>query len=248
MKLLPAETSLPATRLARAHNPPADEYQRYRGCIRWDFGFTCALCFLHEQDLMDGGAEGTGLIWIEHHELKHGSEARAKDYSNCLLSCRFCNNGRSRIPATARDGTGKLLDPTEVVWSEYFELSHHEITARDAGADAQYTFKVYGLGDKRKGVLRESRERRFASFRRVEAKMKELVPKLMDRARQTADPEKKRELVEAGLELEQAYKDAMAEIRRYAAIPCDAPESCLCGGARELPEWLSSQLQDVELA
>lgn len=248
MKLLPAETALPLDVVPRTHAPPTEEYGKYRDCVRWDFGFTCALCFLHEQDLIEGGAEGTALIWIEHHQLKRGSTAKANDYSNCLLSCRFCNNNRSRIPAISKDGVTKLLDPTEVVWSEYFELKQHAMSTRSPSADAKYTLKTYRLDDKRKAVLRENRSRRFAELRRAREHVKELIPKLMERARQTSDPVEKRELVEAGRGLEQAYKAAVAEIRRYVAIPCDAPESCLCGGTRALPEWLNSQLQEAELA
>ncbi len=245
MEFLPDRTRLPDGVLGRVHQPARADYSNYRDCIRWEFGFTCVLCFLHEQDLVEGGAEGTGLIWIEHHELKHGDEEKRNRYRNCLLSCRFCNNGRSTIPEAERAGSGRLLDPTSIAWSEHFEMKEHEMVVRSPSQDATYTFNTYHLGDKRKAVLRENRARRFRELWRAREKVAELVPRLTERARRSSDPMTKRELVDAARALERAYEAALAEVRRYEAIPPDAPAGCLCDAARQLPRWLAVQIQQI---
>lgn len=246
MDYLPARTALPASVLPRSHAPEVTDYRKYRDCVRWDFGFTCAVCFLHEQDLVEGGADGAGLVWIEHHELKHGSSEKRDDYRNCLLSCRFCNNGRSKIPAVSKTGDARLLDPTKDVWALHFQIRGHAMEVLKKGADADYTFETYALGSQRKSALRENRARRFAEVARARQKVEELVPRLMERAKRTTNPNEKRDCIEAARGLEQGYRAALAEVQRYEAVPSDAPSSCLCGQRRELPEWLRAQLQVMD--
>jgi hypothetical protein len=248
MKVLPARTELPDQPISRTHAPELTDYARYRDCARWDFGFTCAMCFLHESDLIEGGAEGTGLVWIEHHELKSTVPDKRDDYGNCLLSCRFCNNGRS-IMLTVEPNTGaSLLDPTCVSWRSRFVVDGCDMKVRDDDdRDARYTWTAYRLGSARKSALREQRERRMQCFRIAEDDMATLVPELLQQAAGEADPKKAELLLEAARAVEAAYNRALAEILpRYAAVPSDRPSRCRCTLQGDLPGWLTAQLVEVQ--
>lgn len=65
MKILPPVTLPPRQPTTRRHEPKAafgaEGYQAYRACLRWEFGFTCSFCLMHEADLTGGRAvEGLG--------------------------------------------------------------------------------------------------------------------------------------------------------------------------------------------
>jgi len=71
MNLLPPELSPPEEPTVHRHQPkPAKGergFQSYRSCLRWNFGFTCAFCLLHETDFSPKfGVVGTGQMSIEH--------------------------------------------------------------------------------------------------------------------------------------------------------------------------------------
>jgi hypothetical protein len=247
MKLLAAQTALPDEVLPRRHTPARGDYTTYRDCARWDFGFTCSLCFLHESDLSEGGAEGTGLIWLEYHELKSVAEGRRDEYANCLLSCRFCNNGRAALPRRDSQTGATLLDPTRDAWALRFRSDGGSIRVRHADdRDAEHTWEAYGLGDERKAALRDNRARRFALFRSAESDFLELVPALLVKAEQSADPREVEACLRVARALERTYEASLAEVKRYLATPQDAPSSCRCMGPRELPDWLERQTQEVE--
>ncbi len=248
MSYLPDQTRLPETKLARTHTPKVGDYTAYRDCCRWEFGFCCALCFLHEADLLENGAEGSGLVWIEHSELKSIEEQKRDVYSNCFLSCRFCNNGRGERPSADPKTGATLLEPTSSVWSKMFVVdADYVMRARDpSDADATYTLVSYGLDQKRKAEGRKSRARRFGWLRAAANNIETNVPKLLDMAK-TADDEKKKALLECAEEFMRAYDMAFAEVKRYLATPGDAPVRCRCGDKvkLELPPWLANQLQEV---
>jgi hypothetical protein len=249
MKLLPSRTELPNEPLQRSHVPTRADYTRYRDCARWDFGFSCSFCFLHESDLIEGGADGAGLIWLEHHELKSEAREKRDEYANCLLSCRFCNNGRATLPNRNPHTGAALLDPTREAWALRFRSEGDAIVVRHAGdEDADYTWALYGLGDERKTALREKRAQRFDAFRQAEQSFAELVLALLAKAEQSADPRETEICFRVARQLEQSYEALLAEVKRYLAIPHDAPVSCRCDARRELPFWLESQTQEVEEA
>ena len=70
MRILPLQSQPPSTTVDRRHTPRPTTgrfgYQGYRACLRWEFGFTCAFCLLHESDFVEHGAEGLGLLGVEH--------------------------------------------------------------------------------------------------------------------------------------------------------------------------------------
>lgn len=159
MKLVPLETRPPAIVRTRRHSPQPGDYTSYRPCLRWDFGFTCALCLVHESDLAYC-VDGTGLTSIEHFVPKSTSDGaeQRNAYTACLYVCRFCNGARGRKPNVSDEGA-KLLDPTRTPWSEHFALVHTRLDAIEDDADAQYTCETYDLNDPRRIAIRNQRWR-----------------------------------------------------------------------------------------
>src|SRR5437879_2619929 len=96
--MLPPQTHPPNEPIRRRHSPPRLAYEEYRSCLRWEFGFTCAFCLLHEADFVEEGARGTGLMWIEHHVAQSADPALVDTYENCFYACRYCNGARRIAP------------------------------------------------------------------------------------------------------------------------------------------------------
>ena len=59
MKILPPQTKPPTSPIERRHRPRPvhgrQGYLKFRPCLRWDFGFTCPFCLMHESDFVRGG-------------------------------------------------------------------------------------------------------------------------------------------------------------------------------------------------
>ena len=51
MQVLPCRTQPPDRATELRHAPLAAKYEAYRDCLRWEFGFTCAVCLVHESDV-----------------------------------------------------------------------------------------------------------------------------------------------------------------------------------------------------
>src|SRR6185295_6012825 len=168
MKILPLRT-LPANeRIERRHTPPEATgrhgYRAYRSCLRWDFGFTCAFCLLHEGDLADLGAEGLGITWIEHFTPASLNVGKVNDYENCFYTCRFCNLSRRQAPPVDESGR-RLIDPCSHAWGERFSLSENDLLVTDeTDSDAVYTLEAYDLNDERKVTRRHRRRERLTEW------------------------------------------------------------------------------------
>lgn len=157
--LLPPQTVPPDEVFVRRHAPApiAKNYVVFRDCLRWEFGFTCAICLLHEQDIIGWcGAEGWGVMQIEHMVPQSHDLRTVGTYSNLLYICRLCNGARS--DTDREDGSGgRLLDPTSDVWSEHFTVSDDRLVHAPADRNAAYTADVYVINDARKVRLRRAR-------------------------------------------------------------------------------------------
>lgn len=243
MRVAPRSTALPAAPLTRTHTPTSHRYTDYRDCARWDFGFTCAICLLHEGDLIDCGAKGTGLLSIEHAEPQSVNPGRAADYGNCLYACRFCNGSRSNKPTVDLATGTSLLDPTVDAWANHFVFDGSNLMPIAlVDARAVRTHIAYDLGDARKAKCRANRLRRMEHLEKAKREAAELVPALTTQALKTTDTQEKTSLLNAAAALRVAYDQAKAEVERYEMPPKDRPTSCRCGGKRDLPLWLQQQL------
>ena len=116
MRHLPPRTRLPASLIERRHAPRPGAYPLYRSCLRWEFAFSCAFCWVHESDLIEHGVEGLGLTAIEHHRTRSAYPELTNDYHNCFYACRLCNTARGDSPDVSAVGGHRLLDPCTVAW------------------------------------------------------------------------------------------------------------------------------------
>lgn len=221
MSTLPAVTPLPSRPIEQRHAPSAGHYDTYRTCLRWDFGFTCAYCLLHEADFVEHGIKGWGLMSIEHVALQSVSPDDADRYENCRYACRFCNGARASRPLVDRKGR-KLLDPCRAAWGDNFVREADRITPRDP--DASYTHEAYDLDDVRKQRMRADRRERIEAALELLARAPGLVDGLLANAT-GADAKVRAETAEL---LREQMMSARRWLDRYRAIPVDHDPSCRC--------------------
>jgi hypothetical protein len=240
--VLPERTEPAPARIVRRHSPRPGRYPDYRACLRWEFGFSCAFCLLHESDLVDWGAEGTGLMSIEHHVPQSVQPEISGDYSNCFYACRFCNQARGSAPVA--HGSGTLLDPCSTPWADRFVRTSDRLSVRsDDDRDAARTHAVYDLDDLRKRRLRTAREHGIEEARRAESEIPIRIERLVLLATQQVDRQDRRELLELVRRLRGLLMDAQKQLLLFSSVPADAPSSCRCNGPgdRSLPRFLAEQ-------
>lgn len=241
MKILPAEQGLPVVARPLRHDPPIEDYGHFRQCLRWDFGFTCAFCLLHEADLAEYGVEGTGTTAVEHWIPRSTRSDLANQYSNCLYICRYCNGARSNRPVVG--GSGTLLDPRVEAWSEHFEVRDFEMFAKIDDPDAEYTADTYDFADRRKTAMRRGRAQ-FLAFLWKVLEDPELPSAALRAVADTQDPVERDRILDDVERFELERRLALRQASRFLAVPADA-KSCRCAAPAELPAWLSQQLVEV---
>jgi hypothetical protein len=240
MRILPQAT-LPADEpIIRRHAPPSAPYATYRQCLRWEFGFTCAFCLLHESDLIEHGVEGTGLTSIEHLDRQETEPGRANVYENCYYACRFCNGARGRTDRI-EDGRA-LLDPCADAWGAHFDLVDDELRPRTE--NAVFTHDTYRTNAARKKQLRRDRRRQITEALETLRETPPLLHALMERASTTSGPESL-ESLNMATALRTHLKNASQQLKRFAAVPADQRAySYSVVDAAMLSSFLSSQLLD----
>ena len=244
LELRPLATEPWRLPIVRRHKPAkASDYRNFRDCLRWEFGFSCAFCLLHESDLSGNGAEDWGLMWIEHAELESQKPDLANQYDNCFYCCRFCLQARGKRPMVNKQGQ-RLLNPCSDSWLDHFELVADEIQVRGEDQDAAYTLETYDLNDHRK--IRMRRKRRTALRERLDlvTQSRPLYYRLLARAREIGDPTLVDDAYEAWTYLREAYKD----LESFVAIPKDVNAYCACESQLHyLPEVLAEQTIRLEI-
>jgi hypothetical protein len=206
--------------------------------------------------LIEHGAEGTGLMTIEHFltvssgKTPAEAKALANDYWNCFYACRYCNGARSATPAIDRLGR-RLLNPFAHAWSEHFSLSDDDrLLPRPGDPDAEYTAEVYDLNDVRKLEMRRSRRERLDECLALLDQGPDLLDVLLARAASVGPGLQSAELLAAAERLRRSLLSAEQDLVRYAAIPEDSDSKCRCGheGHHSLPPFLEEQMLDINLA
>jgi hypothetical protein len=224
-------------RLRRRHTPRrTKEYRSYRSCLRWEFGFSCAFCLLHEADLIAGGAEGWGVMAIEHFVPRSQAPELVNEYSNCFYVCHLCNSARGEQPNQAADGAS-LLNPCDQSWSDLFVAVEDQIVPREGvGRDASYTCDTYDFNDPRKVRLRRMRRLVIQQCQDFLAASATTGQDLLDHAAEAGDTE----AVGVAGKLAAMRRLAHLELLRFQAIPADHPVECACGSNRHhsLPEGM----------
>jgi 5-methylcytosine-specific restriction endonuclease McrA len=251
LKILPPRTLPPGAPIPRKHRPaPASHWSPYRACLRWEFGFTCAFCLLHEADLY-GGQPGEGLAGttVEHRIPRSSDPTLENSYENCLYACRLCNRSRSAHPLEPQGAT--LLDPTQHSWSDHFILADDLLRpVAPSDAAAAYTHRTYQLDDPRKVVRRRTRRELIDDRLQIlglSAEIPELLS-LADTVRQT-DLRRFGEILREIQRIRDDSRRALQDLERYPGIPADAPETCRCGESADhrLPGYLEEQMLEIPL-
>ena len=243
MRILPPRTRPARRKIDRHHHPKIPHYKQFRDCLRWEFGFSCAFCALHEADLEPFGAKGSGSMHIEHFRLQDaGRSPDTNLYDNCFYACKYCNLSRGRRPLQSKSGA-QLLNPCTVQWSDRFSLQSNHLVPAVSDADAAYTLEVYDLNAPNK--VRRRRHRRRAILDAVCAYRR--FPGDIDRflrlAAMVKDSTDRRELLKHIRILRIRWKDAIRQLARFRAEPKDRNAACRCSieGACNLPLFLNEQ-------
>jgi 5-methylcytosine-specific restriction endonuclease McrA len=253
MKILPPRIKPPEAEVVQSHSPPEYTgkrgYRNYRDCLRWDFGFTCPFCLLHESDFMQEGTEGAGVMQIEHWVPRSEDAQLINEYSNCRYICRFCNQARQSQVVEGSDGT--LLDPANASWSEHFSLSDDTLEVSDAeDVDAKRTLNVYDLNDDRKIKRRKVRRDRLEEHYKMLEEAADVRDQLQEEARKlaTSDPKKASEKLNQAELLNTVLEQSRKEILRFRVIPEDRPDNCKCQQDinLQLPQFLEQQCTDLD--
>lgn len=248
MRILPA-VQQPRPRINRTHRPEGlGGYSRFRPCLRWDFGFLCAFCQLHEADFSPEGIEGQGTTTIEHYVLQSHEPSLRNEYANCYYACRLCNSARSTRPAEM--GGAKLQTPDTQAWSEHFKLEDDKLVPVEGNIDAAYTADVYDINDARKVLRREQRRLNITEALEVLTTARERWSQLAKRIESESDPEKLLGLAELARDFRRIYHFAQRQLRRYLPVPWDAPMRCACSNseASGLSDDLIADLLEVPVA
>lgn len=241
MLLLPAMTAPPDEVFARRHTPaPIDKkYAVFRDCLRWEFGFTCAICLLHERDILGwGGVEKWGVMHIEHVVPRSHDPRGIGTYANLLYICRLCNGARS--DTDPEDGHGRrLLDPTRDIWSRHFTVADDRLHFARTDHDAEYTAEVYNINDARKVRLRRARRELVHGLLAATTSEHDELARLTGTLPRASPTDLTAAISHLERRLAQLHRRWTAE----SWIPEDAPDECRCGRheARTLPPAYARQ-------
>lgn len=254
MRILPPELKPPKEPTTRRHSPRTATgrrgYQNFLSCLRWDFGFTCPFCLLHELDYsLKIGAAGSRQMSIEHHVPQSAQSAKRNKYSNCLYACMLCNRARSNKPVIDRSGR-RLLNPSESAWEDHFVWDECRIRPRKGDVDALYTHETYDIDapDKveRRRFRRDFYMDRLPLFSRA---TEDKIERLLAMASQCLDTDRDLFylLIDAFIELRKTREKARKELSWYPAIPPDAPSLCRCENTENhsLPPELARQMVEL---
>lgn len=183
---------------------------------------------------------------MEHTITRSEDVSKENDYGNCLYACRFCNRSRSAKPAW-RQGT-RLLDPTRDAWSEHFWMSGDNLLPVQGNAEAEYTHEAYEIDDPRKVARRRARRELLTDRLRL-LRLESEIAKLLRLAGPLRQHDVRRfgEVVQQIRVIRTDARRALGDLKRYSAIPVDAPQTCRCPLPREhsLPEELDRQTVEV---
>jgi hypothetical protein len=252
MKILPQRTLPPHVKIDRRHNPrkvlSRFGYRAFRACLRWEFGFTCAFCLLHESDFTEHGGEGLGFMGIEHFLPVSADPGQVSSYDNCFYCCRLCNEARSKAPVVNPFGS-KLLNPCAHVWGMHFFSSTDNLLPVAADSEAVYTAWAYDLNDPRRRSMRRARRERLDECLSMLEDGPGLIASTLTACQRAGTRQEAAALVLVADRLHKEILRALREVQRYAAIPRDAGRSCRCGTADDhlLPIWLETQTLEIEI-
>jgi hypothetical protein len=226
MRFLPPLTQPRTLPIRRRHKPRRGAFKVYRPCLRWEFGFTCAFCLLHEADICPvGGARGSGLFTIEHGRPQSLAGRLAHRYGNCFYACRYCNEARKAKPNRNAKGE-RLLNPCTDSWSENFIVDGDQLLPRNA--NASYTAEAYNLNDPRKRAFRRHRLKLHEEYLELAKGVRQLPAEIAK-----ARGKRQTELLDLLLGYADAWRKAAEDLAPYTLVPRDKDDACRCSDATE---------------
>jgi hypothetical protein len=245
VNVLPPSPSLPTERIARTHTPRTKSFPSFRECLRWEFGFSCAFCSLHEADVNELDLEGLGFMSIEHKEPQSRDSDQVHRYTNCFYCCKLCNRSRSDRPSNDTMGR-ELLDPCHDIWSSNF--TYEDDSFRPTSDNGALTQEAYDLNDARKIRLRRHRRGLLEDALRVIRDYPALLREAVETAA-TADSSGQLFLSSIARSIREQIQRAIGDLERFRAVPDSAPDRCACRSATRcaLPVHLQKQLIEVML-
>lgn len=254
MQVLPCRTQPPDRATELRHAPLAAKYEAYRDCLRWEFGFTCAVCLVHESDV-------DVRVQAEHVVRQADAPHLVDEYTNLLLVCAWCNRDRgtwSGLP---------LLDPRVTAWNLHFYLDGSLLLPREGDSEAQRAHQVYQLNRPRKVEARTRRNDDLVQILRILGEYPTMLTELETRLTAIREEERsvrdgpttdigtvralrdeRQELDRRRVMFEDQLSWARGVAKRFAPIPADAPTRCRCGHRdhHSLPAGLASQVQMID--
>lgn len=255
--VLKAKTHPFREKIPRIHAPFSNrgqlKYPAFKECLRWEFGFTCAICLLHEVHLVlpGTGAGKTGQMTIEHVVLKSTPDgAILRDtYSNCLLVCKFCNNARGDRHSHQNAGGTRLLNPVDDVWANHFDLVDDRLDPRSGDSNAMYTHHAYKMSDSirtlRRQKLREKIDGLLTTLTEENKAILEIDARLASPS--IDDNERQRLRSDRGRCSKRIDGDRRI-LLDLAGVPKDAPAVCRCSTPHAPPKPVSDNWQLPPLA
>ncbi len=249
MVILPPRTRPYAKEIVRRHKPAKrSDYTEYRQCLRWEFGFTCAICLLHESDLAEYGVERTGLSSVEHIDTQVDSPSKRTAYENCIYVCRECNLSRHTRPLRRADGA-RLLNPASDVWNHHFDVMGDHLVARPSDNDAQYTHSAYDIDADKKVYIRGMRQKKMEenlNLVRTGPEKYRFLRELAENLQESGRVSESEEVRNAAQLLYQSIWRAWESLQRYNILPQDRKE-CRCDSdVMKIPEVLLRQALSIK--
>lgn len=262
---LPPEPNLPTAPQGRQHAPQG-RFDRFKDCLRWEFGFTCAFCRVHEAHFIPvglDGADGFAMMTVEHRIAQSRDTSQIHRYANCFLCCSKCNIAKSDKELVGPAGQ-RLLEPTADAWGKHFEIELDassrmlNLRARRGDRDAEFTISMYDMNDPRKSRMRWHRRSRVAELLDEVRRQVQLLARLEPLANNSILSDVTLVAAEHVRDLRKTIQIHLRELReRWLAIPADFPKTCRCKAKLELPacfeqgririEWQDERLADVTM-
>ncbi len=165
-------------------------------------------------------------------------------YTNCFYSCRYCNRDRGATPGVDPAGGRRLLNPSDVVWTEHFVVAGDAIDPRGGSEDAAYTHAAYNLNHPRKVEMRRFRRETIEECLELLERGREVLTQLFEKAKHVHDPA----LVDEARLIGDAMRRAWRDLEVFEVVPRDAQSPCACGVEDRcvIPEVLKEQTIEVE--
>lgn len=246
LRLLVKPISPYTKKIDRFHNPPTTtDYKTFRQCLRWEFGFACAFCHIHELDLTPpalDGAESSGVTWIEHFVTQYEDSSLTSAYSNCFYSCKYCNRSRSKNPVM--DDRGRvLLNPVDDIWEKNFDFKDFKFLPKNE--NARYTEESYRLNDKRKIEFRKFREELLQQAKALTGLI-ERFSRLIER-KKISSPSDVDEIDEHIQTVRETIDIYIRQLSKFVSVPRDAKD-CRCGAKLEILSQITEHIFEVDLS